>query len=95
MDFSEVITNFIAGRLILSARDIQECFRLARGISISRTTLDEWEANGLWVRYIDGRKWYRWELTWRFYLEGAGRKPSGRRQAPAMSTARAPLRPRE
>jgi len=73
MNSNEAIRSYIAGRLFLSAKDIQVCFRLARGLSISRTTLDEWEGGGLWVKRIGGRKWYRWEATWKFFIERADR----------------------
>jgi len=91
MDFSEAINDFISSRVFLSARDIQECFRLARGVSVSRTTLDAWEGRGLWVKYIEGRKWYRWELTWAFYLSLTGRiTPRSGRVAPKCGTNPSP-----
>ena len=76
MSESESIASRFRGRLLLSAKDIQECFLMARGISISRTTLNEWEGAGLWVHRPRGRKWYRWDKTWEFYVNlNSKRKP--------------------
>lgn len=81
MNTNDAIERFVAGRLILSAKDIQECFRLARGQAVSRTTLDGWEGDGLFVEWIRGRKWYSWDSTWAFYLGKINRTPprGGRR----------------
>ena len=67
------IQELNTGRLLLSAKDIQKGFLISRGLAISRTTLDIWEGRGLDVRHIGGRKWYSWELTWGFYLNGASK----------------------
>ena len=84
------IDELFAGRSFLSAKEIQHCFLLARGISISRTTLDEWEGCGLIVERHGGRKWYDWKKTWAFYLAlGPGRikrKATPRRPTPSDST---------
>lgn len=85
------IDDFIAGRAFLSARDIQHCFLLARGLRISRTTLDTWEGSGLYVKRISGRKWYDWNQTWSFYLSlGPGRI---KRKAVAQSVTPSRLTP--
>lgn len=84
------IEELFAGRFFLSAKEIQHCFLLARGISISRTTLDEWEGCGLIVERHGGRKWYDWKKTWAFYLAlGPGRikrKATSRRSTPSDSS---------
>jgi len=68
------IDEFIAGRIHLSARDVQQCFFIARGLKVSRTTLDDWEGRGLPVARISGRKWYDWKATWAFYCSLASHR---------------------
>ena len=58
-------------RLFLTAKEVQEGFRCQRGRSISRTTLDTWEGQGMHVLRRGGRKWYRWAEVWTWFLTGS------------------------
>lgn len=57
-------------RIYLSAKEVQGRFLEARGLSVSRTTLDIWEGEGMELLRRRGRKWYRWDEVWAWFTTG-------------------------
>lgn len=64
------------GRIYMSAKEVQEGFFCKRGRSISRSTLDLWEGEGMEVLRRKGRKWYRWVECWAWFEKGQHADPN-------------------
>lgn len=72
----DLTSELLWHRLFITAREVQEGFLRQRGRSISRTTLDIWEGDGMDVFRRGGRKYYRWEEVWSWFLNGRHALPS-------------------
>lgn len=63
------IDDIIASRIVISFRELNACFRAARGIGISRHTLKDWQAEGMPVHHHPNDRFYFyhfWEV-WAWY----------------------------
>ena len=63
------IDAIIDSRILISFRDLNACFKLARGIGIGRHTLREWETEGMPVHHHskDRYYFYRFYDVWAWY----------------------------
>ena len=68
-DAQNAIACVIGSRLLLSFRELDACFRIARGTGVGRHTLRDWEDAGMPHHHHPGDRFYfySWPDTWAWY----------------------------
>lgn len=72
------ISAIIASRLVISFAELNECFRIARGVGVGRHKIRQWEEEGMPHHHHpeDRYYFYTWEDVWAWYCQrGQVRKP--------------------
>lgn len=73
----EAIERVISNRIVISYSELNQCFRIARGVGVGLHTIREWESAGMPHQHHpeDRYYFYVWAEVWAWYrLRGKTRK---------------------
>ena len=71
------IADVIGTRIVISYRELDQCFRIARGVGVGLHTIRAWEVEGMPHHHHPGDRFffYTWAEVWAWYcLRGQARK---------------------
>ena len=86
------IAAVIGTRIVISFRELDQCFRIARGVGVSLHTVRDWEDEGMPHHHHpeDRFYYYSWPEVWEWYCKrGAVRKT---RKSPSTVTTQTWIR---